>query len=412
MNWNNYKYIITSGCSYSVLIENTIHTHTHYEKIHSEFNELEKSVLGNGLTNPKIIQTNSEDNIINIDVSLPSQTSEWILHSTQYAIQKLIQLGVKSENIYCFVEWTQYNRYTIPHDSYIKISDVKVDSFLKIYSTDTKLNINYIKNQFKFGRLDKLTNVGVIENRLYLSANQLTSKNFKNLPTEWELWYETHKTRYHKTSNIELLTKYLSNIISLQSYLKSLNIQYNFCNMQCEFAGWVENGFEYEQKIKLGRKYHPYYLNGKDEIIYNSQYIETIKLGESVEIVYPQITHLYNLIDFTNWWFYESDNFSRGGIDEYMFDTYGIHAYTKIKNNTQLPTQEFIGGPNWHPTELLYTLLHNKICFNNPFFKINSKWITFINDTLNEDINYDGISKNNLTYSTKHINNFIKYESK
>ena len=412
MNWNNYKYIITSGCSYSVLIENTLHTHVHYEKIHNEFNKLKKSILGDGSLNPKIIQTNNDDNIINIDVSLPSQTSEWILHSTQYAIQKLIQLGVKSENIYCFVEWTQYNRYTIPHDSYIKLSDVKVDSFLKVYGKDTKLNINYIKNQFKVRRLDELPNVGVIENRLYLSANQLTSKNFKTLPTEWELWYETHKTRYHKTSNIELLTKYLSNIISLQSYLKSLNIQYNFCNMQSEFSGWIESGLEYEQKIKLGRKYHPYYLNAKDDIIYNNKYIETIKLGEFVENVYPQITHLYNLIDFTNWWFYESDSFTRGGIDEYMFDTYGIHAYTKIKGDIQLPTQEFIGGPNWHPTELLYTLLHNKICFNNPFFKINPKWITFINDKLNEDINYDGISKNNLTYSAKYMKNFIKYESK
>ena len=61
-------------------------------------------------------------------------------------------------------------------------------------------------------------------------------------------------------------------------------------------------------------------VHSKNEIIYNNNYTETIKLGESIEIVYPQITHLYNLIDFTNWWFYESDNCSRGGIDEYMFD--------------------------------------------------------------------------------------------
>jgi hypothetical protein len=412
MNWNNYKYIITSGCSYSVLIENTLHTHVHYEKIHNEFNKLEKSVLGNGSTNTKIIRVNNDDTIININVGLPSQTSEWILHSSQYTIQKLIEFGVDPKNIYCFVEWTQYNRHTLSHENFIKLSDVKLNNLIKIYSTDINLNINFIENEFKFATLDELPNVGVIQNKLYLTANQLTEINFKNLPMEWQSWYENGTINYNKTSNLELLTTYLNNIISLQSYLKSLNIKYNFCNMQSEFSGWIEKGLEYEQKIKLGRKYHPYYLNSKDEIIYNSQYIETIKLGESVENVYPQITHLYNLIDFTNWWYYESDNCSRGGIDEYMFDTYGIHAYTKIKNDTQLPTQEFIGGPNWHPIELLYTLLHNKICFNNPFFKINPKWITFINDKLNEDINYDGISKNNLTYSAKHINNFIKYESK
>ena len=51
-----------------------------------------------------------------------------------------------------------------------------------------------------------------------------------------------------KTTNIVFLKHYLNNIISLQNYLKSNNIKYNFCNMQSEFDGWIPTGFEFEQK--------------------------------------------------------------------------------------------------------------------------------------------------------------------
>ena len=93
MNLNNYKYIVTSGCSYATTISS-----------------LEVKNLD--------VKLDTSDNLIFIEVGCASQSSDWAIDSVTYTIETLFKLGVNPENIYCFVEWTQIERITINQPAY------------------------------------------------------------------------------------------------------------------------------------------------------------------------------------------------------------------------------------------------------------------------------------------------------
>jgi hypothetical protein len=183
--------------------------------------------------------------------------------------------------------------------------------------------------------------------------------------------------------------------------------------MQSEFHGWVKSGFEYQQKIKKGTKYHKYYVNGSSNIVENLNYNNTKSLGIHITEAYPQITHLYNLIDFTNYWLYNNDEYKFGGIDEYFLNEYDIFGYSNLMHWTgdKINSFDIVGGYNWHPTEILYTLLHNEVCFNNPFVRVKSEWNDYLKKMLNEDIDYDGITKHKISCSKQYYKTILKYES-
>ena len=68
-------------------------------------------------------------NTILINVAVSSQGSDWQSDSTIYVVQKLLELGVKAENIYSVVEWSQWHRnyYILPKfliNDYLK-TDIK-----------------------------------------------------------------------------------------------------------------------------------------------------------------------------------------------------------------------------------------------------------------------------------------------
>jgi hypothetical protein len=57
---------------------------------------------------------------------------------------------------------------------------------------------------------------------------------------------------------------------------------------------------------------------------------------------------LYNMIDWSNWWFYKNEekNIIWGGIDEFAIDKYGIEAYSQRNTDKNLFGQ--------HPTKQVY----------------------------------------------------------
>ena len=98
---NNYKFVISTGCSYGV-----VHT----------------SFLPCG--GPRYTNTNFDndwdlnkkfhikDNVVSISLGLSSSGAKWQSDSIIYATKTLLDLGVKPENIYCFVEWSEWERAT------------------------------------------------------------------------------------------------------------------------------------------------------------------------------------------------------------------------------------------------------------------------------------------------------------
>lgn len=397
MNLTDYKFIVSSGCSYGIMMKSLFFNHTYLDNIYNQFNE------------DRLEYNYDKENVIFIGAGLPSQSSEWASHSTQYIIDKLLKLGIKSENIYCFVEWTQYDRITNTTENFIDLSKIEINNLLQV---QTNNSTNEILKHFNINYSSKLPSIGIIDNCSYINSNSLIPNQIENVfGLNGKVMYERHFKVHKHTTNVSLLKNYFNNIISLQNYLKSNNIQYNFCNMQSEFDGWIPNGFEYQQKLKYGNAYYKYYITN-NTITQNLNYENVKNNGIHVLNAYPQISHLYNLIDFSNWWFYKENGFEFGGIDEYFLHEYDIYSYSNLMHykSNEINLHDIVGGYNWHPTEILYTLLHNIACFNNPFVKVKDSWQEYLIKLLNEDINYKGITKHKLSCSKNYYENIIKYE--
>lgn len=398
MNLKDYKFIVSSGCSYGVMMKSLFFNHTYLENVYNKFGS------------DRLEYNYDKDKIIFLGTGTPSQSSEWASHSVQYIIDKLLKLGIDSTNIYCFVEWTQYDRITNSIENFIDTSQLELECVLSSHSTP---NIKQLLKYFSIKSLKKLPNIGIIDGCYYINSSSLLPKQIDNIfGVDGKLMYEKQFKIHQQTTNISFLKNYFNNIISLQNYLKSNNICYNFCNMQSEFDGWIKNGFEYQQKLKYGQHYQKYYINDKKNIVHNLNYNHVKNNGIHIIEAYPQLTHLYKLIDFSNWWFYKKDGFKFGGIDEYFLHTYDIYAYSNLMhyNHNEINVFDIVGGYNWHPTEILYTLLHNEAAFNNPFVKVKQEWNDYLINLLNEDINYKGITKYKLSCSKSYYDNILTYE--
>ncbi len=399
MNVNDYKFIVSSGCSYGVMMRSLFYKNTYLQDVYTNF--------GDDILNYEY----DKDKIIFIGLGLPSQSSEWISDSIQYTITKLLNKGVSSENIYCFAEWTQYDRVANTTENFIKLDELSTSNLAHLNSN---LIISEIFNELDIKFLNDLQGVGIIGDCPYINSPSILSSQIENVfGIDGKLMHEKHFEIHKKTTNVSLIKRYLSNIISLQNFLKSNDIKYNFCNMQSEFHGWVKSGFEYQQKIKKETKYHKYYVDNRSNIVENLNYDNTKSLGIHITEAYPQIRHLYNLIDFTHYWFYNNDEYRFGGIDEYFLNEYDIFGYSNLMHWTgdKINPFDIVGGYNWHPTEILYTLLHNEVCFNNPFVSVKSEWIDYLKKMLNEDIEYDGITKHKISCSKQYYKTILKYES-
>lgn len=403
MNLKDYKFIVSSGCSYGVMMKSLFFNHSYLETIYTKFG------------NDRLEYNYDKDKIIFLGVGVPSQSSEWALHSIQHIINTLLKFGVNYSNIYCFVEWTQYDRITNSIENFIDTSNIELDNVLP-HNTNSQYNNRNITELFKYlniNTIKKVPNIGIIENCYYINSNSLLPKQIDTIfGVDGKLMYEKHFKIHQQTTNISFLKNYFNNIISLQNYLKSNGINYNFCNMQSEFDGWVKNGFEYQQKIKYGQHYQKYYINFNKTIVQNLNYDAVKNDGIHILDAYPQLSHLYKLIDFSKWWFYKKDGFKFGGIDEYFLHTYDTYAYSNLMhyNHNEINVYDIVGGYNWHPTEILYTLLHNEAAFNNPFVKVKQEWNDYLINLLNEDINYKGITKHKLSCSKSYYDNIITYE--
>ena len=406
MKLSEYKFIVSSGCSYGQMIQSSFTHHSFQYKIFEDFGE-DISEYAYGI-----------DKTIFINAGAPSQSSEWALHTIQYIINKLLNLGVPSENIYCFVEWTQYNRFSTTTENFIDLKKIPKVRFFGYGIHHNDLNVVKLLNDINIQMVNDVRAIGVIDNCPYINPNAIEISSVKDVfGLDGKLMIQRQLEHIRNTTNLTLLKHYLNNIISLQNYLKSNNIQYNFCNMQSEFDGWIPSGFEFEQKLKHSSlKYKKYYQhnNYPNKIVKNLNYETTKNDGIHCINAYPQVSHLYNLIDFSKWWFYKEDGFRFGGIDEYFLHKYDIYAYSNLMfwNKTgDIRIQDILGGYNQHPTDVMYSLLHNTATFNNPFVKVKEKWITYLNNLLSEDIESDDITIHKISCSKKYYETIIKNES-
>ena len=397
MNWNNYKYIVASGCSYATTISS-----------------LEVKNLD--------VKLDTSDNLIFIEVGCASQSSDWAYDSIIYTIETLFGLGVKSENIYCFVEWTQIERVTINQPVYShqllndNIAKEKLDRHFYIKGKDNVV-IQQLYDSLNIKCLQDVHNIMSIDGLFYINPLHTDPTDISKLnDIDFEFYFNVG-LEYELRIPMEVrVKKYLDNILNLQRYLKSNLIDYNFAMMQSQFSAWgVGDNDIVVHKYTLNSNKPMLLNNGKFKV--NTKFKENLNISESDDLtnIFPQFRPLFNQIDLSNWWFYNKGGYRYGGIDEYALEEYEMYGYLSdcqdARFDMELNPERFIASFGYHPHPFVHVLLVNEMLFNNKFFKVSDETITKIKDMVTEDINSKNKTKHNLAISKveydKWINNTI-----
>lgn len=434
MNLNDYKYIITTGCSYSVMAKSLVDVsnfsiYQHYQQ-HNSFRS-------------KFVSPYSD--VIVIDVGLSSHGSNWQADSIIYTIDKLLSLGIQSENLYCFIEWSEWGRVAFNNDYIIKPNwdDIKflkytgqygnmglfhlnVETHTTVYNSFNDIHNNqdgeeirnpnrysevawFIEDAIQIRHNPDLPQLARIGDVVYISPNHVGNTIGKGHP-EFDMWFDEATRKEKELSQDYRIKNYLDNILKTQWFLESKNVKYNCTTIYSQFSKWdnAELGLKKIRHLKefvKGDLFDPSTFEIQKENFFSDG------PQADMSVHWPAYKHLIDKIDFSNWWIYNSDLFRKGGIDEYAIEQWGGGIYTsmnqipspdperimKISVNVQLP--QF----GHHPIMPVYLLLWNEISSNCDFLKINDEYEDWLRSAMKEDMECDELTKHGIMISTKYL---------
>jgi hypothetical protein len=296
-----------------------------------------------------------------IDLHATSTGAKYQTLSIIESVEKLIASNVDPKDIFVLAEYSQILRKDVlitdkTMVEYIdniifeeKISDkigdrmIKMEPILFPKMIDFKENeltksiINFLQEKKFFApTFPKLNNyyVANFENITYDFPNKTINNIIK---------FYSQKEVKSEFFFIDRAIDYFQNIFTVQEYLKSKGIKYKFCLINNQFSMFnMENLFQYELKTKVIDGEHYLYQD----------YLNSNQIWE----INSNIKTLYDMIDWTNWWFYENKdkNIVWGGIDEYAIEKFGIKSFPSRNKDTNLFGQ--------HPNKEVYSdLIKNEL---------------------------------------------------
>jgi hypothetical protein len=409
------KYIVSSGCSYGRLPDFT-------------FNPF--SYLLNGKELLKTYDKNWMDmdceSVVSINTSLGSQGSDWQSDSTIHTIQKLLDLGIKSEDIYCLVEWSQWHRYSLHPLHYINL-DLSLFEFQKVWpgnfifstlfsdnmNSEDKETTNFFHNYLDIYNSHKIYSIGKIDDRIYLPVGHIARSAFERMGGDYSFLCD-HTNEINKKIPVETKIKvYLDNIIRTQYFLEKNNIKYNFLFMQSTLSDWVRKGDGVLSHSLYNRNDVPMFWNDvNNKIIFNKDFNPKNDPSRDMEVVMSETKGAISQINLNNFWFYENEKYRRGGIDEFAIDNLKECGYIKWETSGDPKMKvkygytvddicNMISCQGYHPNIFAYLSIWNDVIKNCSFLKLKKDFIDFITEKYWEDYYYDGITKNEITISRK-----------
>jgi hypothetical protein len=420
MDFSKYKFVVSTGCSYGRLADYTFNIFDYLiegKRLRDDYGEVDWLDIDG-------------DKVISINLSLGSQGSDWQSDSLIYVVDELLKLGVKPENIYCLVEWSQWHRFSVhpPHHYGLDFNKFdfkefdfgpicrfefyKVQRGVVLSHGDVREDLEFFYNHFNFLRSNDFQNLGKIQDRIYMTPRHTNLINLQNLGPEYEFFYEDMLRIENEFPVENKIKTYFDNILRTQYFLEKNNLKYNFLFMQSTLSDWKFS--------KNGVINHPLFNGGLQqyEIIGNrailSPKFNPINNPESdIEKIMPEIKFKMDQINFDNFWMHETERFRRGGIDEWVMDNMTELGYVEITGNKldyNFGIDEVLPNYGYHPNLISYILLWNKVTFNCNFVKVKPEFEKFIWEKYMEDYNYDGITKHNITLSKKEWDRITKFD--
>lgn len=421
MDFSNCKFVVSSGCSYGRMADYTFNIFDYLvegQRLRDEYGQVDWLDIDG-------------DKVISINLSLGSQGSDWQSDSLIFVVDGLLKLGIKPENIFCLVEWSQWHRFSVhpPHHYGLDLKKLNFSETIKknefqfyIASNNNKLENNEINNDLDFFRnyfkscrsITTPFNVGKIEDRIYMTPKHSSVDAFMELGPDYEFFCK-HIQKVENELPLENKIKtYLDNILRTQYFLEKNNLKYNFLFMQSTLSEWTMNEDEGIFQHPLFNMGNQPYIMDKNNWVPNPNFNPINNPESDIENVMPEIKSKMSQINFNHFWFHLSYRFRRGGIDEWALDNMKETGYVNItsdKLNSNFPASDVLSNYGEHPNLVSYILLWNKVTFNCNFVKVKPEFEKFIFDKYWEDYNYDGKSKNMITLSKKEWERITKVNS-
>lgn len=419
MDFSNYKFVVSSGCSYGRLADYTFNIFDYLiegKRLRDEYGEVDWLDIDG-------------DKIISINLSLGSQGSDWQSDSLIYVVDELLKLGIKPENIFCLVEWSQWHRFSVhpPHHYELDFNKFDFEEFnfgpmcrfefyeiqrgVTLTHGDVREDLSFFYNYFNFLRSNEFPNLGSIQDRLYMIPRHTNPSHFQKLGPEYEFFYEDILKIENRLPVENKLKTYFDNILRTQYFLEKNNLKYNFLFMQSTLSDWKfsKNGVLNHPLFNVGLS--PYVIVGGAAVL-DPKFNPTNNPQSDIEKVMPEIKTKMDQINFDNFWMYETERFRRGGIDEWAMDNMTELGYVEISPNKldyNFTIDEVLPNYGHHPNLVSYIMLWNKVAFNCNFVKVKPEFEKFIWEKYMEDYNYDGITKHNITLSKKEWDRITKF---
>jgi hypothetical protein len=292
------KYIIFAGCSYAHKTPEIV------EEIIAE---------------KKISEFDGSENIKNIFIGNSSYSNKLIVESTITSVDTLLKNKVSPKNILVVSNFTQVGRENV-------LVPIELNKLIKntLSSCDSENPYNIISKDYG----------GYIENQ-----NGMYSLLTSTFSTDGYLktWNKIQEDYFLKHKNPTLyFEEYLKDIVLLQSYLNKINVDSIFYMMSNTFEGWNQD-FS-----------HLYTSNKEWKLpsLKNTLHIKEISYVTKI---------MWEMIDFSKFVFYETEENKYGGIDEFFIN--------EIVDKNELADLGSHSGHFYgrHPTTLVYEKFTKKI---------------------------------------------------
>lgn len=168
----------------------------------------------------------------------------------------------------------------------------------------------------------------------------LSMTNLDKLPESKHVFEEfagKYYTYFH--NNFGAFDYTLQNILSLQSYCKLNNVNYMMLT-------W--------QDIFHDTSFDPYYIIGQTNNNQHTEYCDYSVLKKRIDC-YSELRYIYNQIDFSQWWFNNTDRCDTGGLADWCIEN-GPGLFGSESNHCH-PTKE---GYRKFSAKILYPLILQK----------------------------------------------------
>lgn len=433
IDFTKYKFIVSTGCSYGVVHQSFANTYWQSGGCGGNQEGMKDWLKEISIKD----RFNFKDNVISISVGLSSSGARWQSESAIYTIKKLLDIGVPSENIYCFIEWSEFARVTqiIPFEYADHFENLKKKKWLDEHkiifipnyidnSVEGRMEneiiqlsggdidaVRFLLDYIKIGRLGADITVGTIEDTMYITPSQVNlnipSWNIKNFNEQlsWNsaitaeirlisLVNQLFEAEKNITSS-NLINDYLDNIIKTQCFLKLNNIKYNFTFINSQLADFYQNQTDGTLR----------YFNERGF----DKRLKILNDLKNVEEVYTHFKRKIELLDLTKFSMYETETYKRGGIDELLYDKFGETIYSqayagdnslkkedKKRHRVNTPTK------GHHPSELLYPFVWDFVAKDCTFITMKKEWLDLLESKFVEDYNSEEPTINGMSISKKY----------